>query len=290
MNTWNAEDPPVLPPATLAGRMIGVLRLGTFALLTVICLGIFVTGRYLRPVLGRWVTYHFLTARLWSRIGLRFIGLKHVVRGKPISGGALVANHCSWADILTLRAVRLMYFVSKAEVRDWPGVGFITIVTGTIFIERRRSQAKQQEQILRERMGADQVLTFFPEGTSSDGLRVLPFKSSLFSAFFLDHHGADLAIQPVTIRYAPASESRLPANLYGWWGDMGLGGHVLAVMSRSFGGTAEITFHSPVKAAEFPDRKALAAHCETVVRGGLITGENTGPEHSSRLDNGADSV
>lgn len=290
MNTWNAEDPPVLAPATFSGRVIGALRLGTFTLLTILCLIIFVTGRYLRPVLGRWVTYHFLTARLWSRAGLWFIGVRHVVKGTPISGGALVANHCSWADILTLRAVRLMYFVSKAEVRDWPGVGFISIVTGTIFIERRRSQAKRQEQILRERMGADQVLIFFPEATSSDGLRVLPFKSSLFSAFFLDHHGADLAIQPVTIRYAPAPGSGLPANLYGWWGDMGLGSHVWAVMSRSFGGTAEITFHPPVKAADFPDRKALAAYCERVVREGLSTGAIAALEAASRLDNGADSV
>jgi 1-acyl-sn-glycerol-3-phosphate acyltransferase len=219
--------------------------------------------------LGHWITFHFLAAQFWSRAGLWLIGLRLVVRGKPVASGALVANHCSWADILTLRSVKLMYFVAKAEVRSWPAVGFITAVTGTIYIERQRSQAKQQEQVLRDRIAADQLLIFFPEATSTDGLRVLPFKSSLFSAFFHDHRGADLWIQPVTVRYTPAPGSGLPPSFYGWWGDMELGSHVWAVMSRSFGGRAEVTFHKPVKPQAFRDRKALAEHCTAVVARGL---------------------
>ena len=274
MNTWNAEAPPALPPATALGRVIGALRLAVFVVLTVVCLAIFVSGRYLRAWLGHWITYHFLTARLWSRAGLWLLGLRHRVIGTPVASGALVANHCSWIDILTLRAVRLMYFVSKAEVRTWPGVGFITVVTGTIFIERRRSQAKQQERVLRQRIGADQLLIFFPEGTSTDGLRVLPFKSSLFSAFFFEdpgdgEHGGDFWVQPVTIRYLPAPGAGLPPSFYGWWGDMALGSHIWAVMSRSFGGRAEIRFHAPVRPIDFPDRKALAAYCSDVVAAGL---------------------
>jgi 1-acyl-sn-glycerol-3-phosphate acyltransferase len=195
MNTWNAELPPELPPSSVGGRIAGVLRMTAFLLLTALALAIFITGRTLRAWLGRWVTYHFVAARLWSRAGLWLTGLSLVVRGTPVASGALVSNHCSWADILALRSVRLMYFVAKAEVRRWPAVGFITAVTGTVFIERRRSQAKRQEQVLRERIGASQLLIFFPEGTSTDGLRVLPFKSSLFSAFFqllrlVGRHGA----------------------------------------------------------------------------------------------------
>ena len=274
MNTWNAHAPPVLPPSSLLGKVVGALRLVAFVALTSICLAIFVSGRYLRAAFGHWVTYHFLTARLWSRAGLWLLGLKLIVEGTPVASGALVANHCSYVDILTLRAVRLMYFVSKDEVRTWPGIGFITVVTGTVFIERRRSQAKAQERVLRERIGADQLLIFFPEGTSTDGLRVLPFKSSLFSAFFVEdpgdgERGGDFWVQPVTIRYLPAPGRDLPPEFYGWWGDMALGSHVWAVMSRSFGGRALIRFHPPVRPVDFPDRKALAAYCGAVVERGL---------------------
>jgi len=272
MNTWNAETPPELPPATIPGMVIGALRLTAFLAMTALALAIFVTGRYLRHWLGRWVSYHFLVARLWSRASLWLLGLKLVIHGSPVAAGALVANHCSWIDIASLRAVRLMYFVSKAEVRNWPVVGFITHVCGTIYVERRRNQAKAQERMLRERIGAEQLLIFFPEGTSTDGLRVLPFKSSLFSAFFLDDHGAELWIQPVTIRYRPAPGAGLPANFYGWWGDMSLGGHVWAVMTRSLGGTAEITFHPPVRPRAFADRKALADHCGDAVAQGMAQG------------------
>ncbi len=272
MNTWNAESPPELPPLTAGGRIAGILRMTVFILLTAVILAIFVTGRYLRVWLGRWITFHFLAAQFWSRAGLWLTGLRLVIRGTPVESGALVSNHCSWADILTLRSVKLMYFVAKAEVRRWPAVGFITAVTGTIYIERRRSQAKQQEQVLRERIAANQLLIFFPEATSTDGLRVLPFKSSLFSAFFHDHQAADLWIQPVTVRYTPAPGSDLPPSFYGWWGDMGLGSHIWAVMSRSFGGRAEVIFHQPVKPQAFRDRKALAEHCGAVVARGLTEG------------------
>jgi len=269
MSTWNGHPPPVLPPASLAGRAVGVFRLGLFLLATAVGLVFFLAGRALRGWLGRWVSFHFGVAWLWSRLGLWCCGMRFIVRGTPVTAGALVANHASWLDICTLRSVGLMYFVSKADVRGWPVVGFITAITGTIYIERRRTEAKRQEEVLRQRIAHDQLLIFFPEGTSTDGLRVLPFKSSLFSAFFVDHHAADLWVQPVTIRYAPRPGSGLPPDMYGWWGNMELGAHVWAVMCRSFGGSAEVIFHDPVRPSQFPSRKALAEHCQAAVARGL---------------------
>lgn len=268
MSTWNGAEPASLPPLTTSGRIVGCLRLTAFLVLTAVSLALFVTGRNLRHWCGSWVTFHFGVARLWSRIVVWLLGLRLDIRGTPIRAGALVANHSTWADIPVLRSVSLMYFVSKAEVRSWPVIGYITHVCGTIYIERRRSQAKVQEQMLRDRIAHDQLLLFFPEGTSTDGLRVLDFKSSLFSAFFLDHEGANLWIQPVSVRYVPAAGSGLPASFYGWWGDMELAAHIWAVMSRSFGGRAEIIFHDPVRPVDFPDRKALADHCGAVVAAG----------------------
>ncbi|MEO1274965.1 MAG: lysophospholipid acyltransferase family protein [Pseudomonadota bacterium] len=266
--TWRGTEPPALPPLTAAQKLRGYLRLGAFILLTTVSILLFIAGRYLRHWLGHSVSFHFWVARQWSRGGLWLAGLERQVEGTPVPGGALVANHCSWLDILSLRAVTLMYFVSKAEVSDWPGVGFVTRVTGTIFIERRRSQAKAQEAVLRSRIAADQLLIFFPEGTSTDGQRVLPFKSSLFSVFFDEGRGADLLVQPVSIVYAPAPGSELPAEFYGWWADMPFYGHILDVFARSRRGRVTVTFHPPARPADFSDRKALAEHCQQSVAEG----------------------
>jgi len=263
VQTWDAERPVTLPPLRLGQKLRGSLRLAGFATVTGICLGLFLVGRALRGWLGRWVAFHFVAARAWAILGLKLMGLRLSVRGTPVPAGALVANHCSWLDVLVLRATGLLYFVSKAEVADWPGIGFITRVTGTVFIERRRSAAKHQEQVLLERIAANQRLCFFPEGTSTDGLRVLPFKSSLFSAFFHDDHPEDVAIQPVTVRYTPPRH--LPASFYGWWGTMGFESHMWDVLCRSSGGRAEVIFHPPVAPRSFPDRKALAEHCGRAV-------------------------
>ena len=275
MNTWNAEPPPELDPPTLAGKVVGAVRVAALLAVTLVAVGLFLIGRALRGALGRWVTFHFGVARFWSRICLWLIGLKLVVRGRPVAAGSLVANHSSWIDILSLRSNHLIYFVSKSEVANWPGVGFITRITGTIFIERKRSEAKRQEALLRSRIAHDQLLCFFPEGTSTDGLRVLPFKSSLFSAFFTDGHGADILIQPVSISYHPAEGSDLPDNFYSWWGDMGFESHIWDVVTRSSGGRAEVTFHAAVSAADFADRKALSDYCQGVVDRGVVRGPAT---------------
>ncbi|MEM0987509.1 MAG: lysophospholipid acyltransferase family protein [Pseudomonadota bacterium] len=274
MNTWTAEEPPVLSPPPTIGKVVGGIRVACLLLATAVAVGLFLAGRALRAVLGRWVTFHFGVAWIWARMCLRLAGMRLTVVGQPVASGALVANHSSWLDILALRAVKLIYFVSKAEVADWPGVGFITRITGTVFIERRRSQVKAQEAVLRERIAAEQLLCFFPEGTSTDGLRVLPFKSSLFSAFFEDGQGTDLPIQPVTVRYTVSDGPiELPASFYGWWGNMGFETHIWDVVTRSFGGRVEVIFHPPVRAAEFLDRKRLAEHCQAAVADGMMTGQ-----------------
>ncbi len=270
MQPWNEAPPPDLPTPSLAARVGGALRLAGIVALTASAVGVFLLGRTLRGWLGKRVTFHFEVARWWAIGCLRLTGLRPSVRGAPIRAGALIANHSSWLDILALRAVRLIYFVSKAEVATWPGIGFVTRVTGTIFIDRRRTEAKRQEALLRSRIAHDQLLCFFPEATSTDGQRVLSFKSSLFSAFYAEGRGTGLPIQPVTLRYRPAPG--LPESFYGWWGTMPFEGNIWNVVTLSRGGTVELIFHPPVTAAEFPDRKALAEHCRAAVVAGRETG------------------
>ncbi len=206
----------------------------------------------------------------WGRLNLWLCGVRIRRVGTPMKqGGAIVANHVGWIDIFTLLAADRLFFVSKAEVRDWPVVGILSRQINPVYIERRRTAAKDQEAELKRRLARGDKLCFFPEGTSTDGLRVLPFRSSLFSVFHTEELRETLWVQPVTLIYKP--RQGLPRGFYGWWGDMGLGSHLKAVFALSYRGEVEVIFHTPLSAAEFGDRKTLAAEAETRVRRGLDT-------------------
>ncbi|PJA59921.1 MAG: 1-acyl-sn-glycerol-3-phosphate acyltransferase [Rhodobacterales bacterium CG_4_9_14_3_um_filter_71_31] len=270
MMTWDGAVAPALPPLTPLQRLRGALRLAALLALTVPVLALFLLGRFLRRRVLRGVKFHFLVARLWARAVLVLLGVRRDVVGAPMAaGGVWVSNHASWADIAALRSARLVNFVSKAEVRHWPGVGLLARAADTVFIERRRSQAQTQRNELAKRIRAGQLLCIFPEGTSSDGRRVLPFKSALFSALFEDGV-IDAQVQPVTLNWiAPPG---LPASFFGWWGSMPFEGHIWDVLCRSSGGAVEIVFHPPRRVTDFPDRKALTRWAEDAVRGGLRAG------------------
>lgn len=272
MNTWNDAEPPVLPSRSAMQRVRGTLRLLALCAMTLALVPIFLLGRWVRGAIVPSFGGHFWIARQWSRGCLALCGLSLRVQGTPIPAGALVANHAGWLDILPLRSVGLIYFVSKAEVMHWPIIGFITRITGTVFIERRRSEIKAQEMLLRERIEAGDLLCFFPEGTSTDGLRVVRFKTALFSAFYPDGVGTDALIQPVSVRYQPGAATGLPDSFFGWWGDMPLEPHIWEVLCRSRGGTVDVIFHEPLRCDAFPDRKAIAEACERMVRDGHQNG------------------
>lgn len=238
---------------------------------------VFVTGMVILMLLfwlARLVEWPFRTRKfsnfiIWLACVMScwLMGLRVEVEGMPMeAGGARVCNHSSWMDIFVLRAASQIFFVAKAEVRGWPVLGFIADQTGTMFIERKRTEAKRQEAMFAKRLSQRHRLCFFPEGTSSDGLRVLPFKSTLFSAFMSDQLPGEMWVQPVTVFYRPAPH--LAAHFYGWWGNIGFGEHFLAVLAKSTGGTARVMFHAPVKARDLGDRKALSLHCEAEVRRG----------------------
>lgn len=199
---------------------------------------------------------------------LGILGLRVQTSGQPITGaGAMVANHSSWLDIFVLNSVCDLYFVSKAEVAGWPGVGILARITGTVFIARDRRHAKAQTELFRERLGAGHRLLFFPEGTSTDGMRVLPFKTTLFEAFLTPGLREEMRIQPITVVYhAPEG---IPPRFYGWWGEMEFGPHLLKVLSVWRQGRVEVRYHAPVNVGEFENRKALARHLEQAVRGAM---------------------
>lgn len=201
------------------------------------------------------------------RNAFRVLGIGFSTRGELMrERGAVVANHTSWLDIFALNARKRIYFVSKSEVAGWPGIGWLARATGTVFIDRDPRQARKQTLLFEERLKAGHKLLFFPEGTSTDGLRVLPFKTTLFAAFFNDHLHDFMHVQPVSVVFfAPKGQEE---RFYGWWGDMEFGPHLLKTLAALRQGRVELLYHPPVRVRDFPSRKALAAHCEDAVRQG----------------------
>jgi 1-acyl-sn-glycerol-3-phosphate acyltransferase len=198
------------------------------------------------------------------RTTLRLMGLRVRVRGPRITGpGAIVANHSSWLDIFVLNSRKNIYFVSKAEVAKWPGIGWLARATGTMFIKRDRRDAKAQTILMEERLMHGHRLLFFPEGTSTDGRRVLPFKTTLFAAFFSERLKHELQVQSVSVLYY-APKGAAP-GFYGWWGEMDFAPNLIKVLSQRRQGHVELIYHDPVRVDDFANRKSISAHLEAQI-------------------------
>jgi 1-acyl-sn-glycerol-3-phosphate acyltransferase len=201
---------------------------------------------------------------------LRAFGITVEVRGTPsVEPGTLfVANHISWADIPVLGAVIDAYFVAKADIADWPLVGKGARRLGTLFIQReRRHGVSAQADAIRDRLAAGQSVILFPEGTTSDGTGLLPFRSSLFAAA-----GAARRIQPVALVYAAPDGGALPPERLAeiaWVGDEALLPNAATLATAP---TRAIScFLTPLDPELFPDRKVLANHVREAI-GAAATG------------------
>jgi 1-acyl-sn-glycerol-3-phosphate acyltransferase len=265
MSQW--RDNQISPPRPdLVGWLRVLWRGGLFGGLIYLGLAVLLLVRLVeRPLFGAARPWTPHITRAVCRASMPILGIGYSVRGKPMAQkGAVVANHGSWLDIFVLNASQDIYFVAKSEVESWAAIGWLARATGTVFVARKGSEAKVQQGVFEERLRAGHKLLFFPEGTSTDSLRVLPFKSTLFAAFF--SHGLDrvMHIQPVTVLYhAPEGAD---ARFYGWWGDMVFSKHLLSVLAARRQGRVEVIFHPEVPVDAFADRKALSAHCERVIR------------------------
>ncbi|MEX0285653.1 MAG: lysophospholipid acyltransferase family protein [Paracoccaceae bacterium] len=264
--TWDSNDPPRRVVPGMGGYVLAVCRALPLALLVFGSLIILLLIRLVeRPLFGlhRPVT-PFLT-QFVCRNAFRLLGIRYETSGRRMHHpGGVVANHSSWLDIYALNAADRLYFVSKSEVAKWPGIGWLARATGTVFIDRDRKQARQQADLFSARLGAGHKLLFFPEGTSTDGRRVLPFRSTLFAAFFDPALSAQLYVQPVTVAYyAPVGQD---TRYYGWWGGMDFGSHLIQLLATRPQGRVEVIYHAPLRVADYPDRKALAAACEVIIR------------------------
>lgn len=198
------------------------------------------------PALTRW----------WYRRLCRILGLRLTVTGGLTPGILLVANHISWLDIPVLGAQGDIAFLSKAEIRAWPLIGWMAEVLGTLFIHRGANQARDIADQIATRARAGQVVVIFPEATTADGTQLRPFHPRLFAA--AQEGGARL--QPVALRYGEPDRLDRIAPFIG--DDQALP-HLLRVL-RHPGIQVQVQFLSPLASAGL-DRKGMAEACRRAI-------------------------
>ena len=224
-------------------------------------------------------------ARLYWASLCRLLGLKVRVVGTPArrSGRPVVfaSNHSSWLDILALGGVLEGCFIAKEEVGRWPVIRTVARLGRTVFVSRRVANTGRESDAMRHRLDAGDNLILFPEGTSSDGSRVLPFRSVFFSVAEA-RPGAQLSIQrpliqPVSVVYdqlcgLPIGRASRP--VFAWYGDMDLASHFWR-LAQHRGLRATVLLHAPVDPSAYASRKALAqAVWQTVAEGAATLRQN----------------
>jgi 1-acyl-sn-glycerol-3-phosphate acyltransferase len=208
----------------------------------------------------------------WKTIG-QMLGLQVRVVGAParqVPGQRpiiYVCNHSSWLDIPALGGLLRACFVSKDDVAGWPIVGTIARLGRTVFVSRSRQGIGRERDQMQERLRAGDGLILFPEGTSSDGARVLPFHSSFFAAAYGE---VSPLIQPVSIVYdrlAGLPVGHSSRAVFAWYGDMELAPHVWR-LAQWRGKRVTLLFHAPIDPADHASRKALSQATWQVVADG----------------------
>jgi 1-acyl-sn-glycerol-3-phosphate acyltransferase len=235
-------------------------RAAALAAWTVACLAALGLGALPALAVGRLARLRARAQHGWSKGVCRILGVRLRVTGRPPTGGCLlVANHLSYVDVIVLGALFPCSFVSKAEVARWPVFGWLARAGGTLFVERERKRALAPlNGRLAARLARGDALVLFPEGTSTSGAEVLPFRPALLEPAVR----LGLSVRYAALRYATPAGERPAEEAVCWWGDMTFGPHLLALL-RLPGFDATVLFGS--EALRAGDRKELAARLRRAV-------------------------
>lgn len=203
-------------------------------------------GRFSRENLGTW----------WHRVLLRILDVKLVVRGERLPGTrVMVANHISWLDIPVVGACEPTRFVSKAEVGEWPVIGWLADAYGTFYLRRGSGGTKQLIESIDAHLGHDSIV-FFPEGTTTDGSIVLKFQPRLFATAIETRR----PVQPIALRFSTAADGTVTAP---YIGDDVLLDNIIRLLKHG-PITAELTYCPPID-PEGHDRASLAHAAHTAI-------------------------
>lgn len=204
--------------------------------------------------------------RLWHRVACHSLGIRVHLHGQAQSDRPLllVANHVSWTDIMVLGSVADVAFIAKTEVRDWPVFGWLARLQKTIFVARdqKRDAAVQVNEIAK-RLAGGEIIVLFPEGTTSDGNRLLPIKSSLFGAASSAAQqvpGRLVHVQPVALAYTGIhgmAMGRFHRPVAAWPGTVGLVPSLMGIM-RAGALDVDVSFGDAIAFSHGDNRKTLS--------------------------------
>lgn len=213
---------------------------------------------------------HLFHRALCALVGVR---IREVGHRAPDAPALILANHVSWLDICVISALGPVVFVAKSEVARWPVFGFLSKLQRTIFIDRQarhRTGAATKE--IGERLLTGDAVVLFAEGTSSDGIRILPFRSALIGAV---HHALGqskqhdaITVQPMSlgyVRWSGLPVGRALRERVAWYGDADLLPHFFGVLAT---GAIDVTvsWGEPIAYDMNADRKQIARRAEAEVR------------------------
>lgn len=213
------------------------------------------------------------TLARWTFQGVaRLFGLHVEVKGalSPYRPLLLVANHCSYLDILALGSTLPVAFTPKKEIRHWPLIGFCCRLSGCVFIERTPRAITQTKAQIAQRLGMGRVMCIFPEGTTNDGTHLRPFKSSFFSLA----EAEAMAVQPAVLCYRQCDGRTLDAAgraQLAWYDDMALLPHLWRVLNKRRI-TVCLRLLPALEPGAYATRKALCAASEMQIRLALAEG------------------
>ncbi len=244
------------PPVSLAGW----LRFGGRVLLLVLLLLLLVPIHYV----WRLLAFGSPWPKVFLGTAARICGARIKVFGTPLRRDVFyIANHVSWIDILAMGGASGTAFVSKAELGDVPLVGWLARINRTIFVKREdKLNVAGQINDLREALLDNWSVTVFPEGTTTDGQSLLPFKSSMLKV--LEPPPQGVLVQPVHLDYGPVAEE------IGWVGVETGTNNALRILTRPGTFRLVMTFMEPFCPAEFPGRKTIAAESRRRIEEALL--------------------
>ncbi len=180
-----------------------------------------------------------------------------------------LSNHISYLDVMVLGGFVPAYFIAKSDVAHWPVLGFLSKLQNTLFFERKGQRVKEQLKIMSDHFSQHKNLILFPEGTSTSGEQVEPFKSSLLQS--LEMTSLDVAIQPITIAYTHHKKQKMDQGVrdyFAWYGDMPFASHFFSAAGMG-GVDVSIIFHAPISLKDFSCRKDCTQYCYEQVSKGL---------------------
>ena len=217
--------------------------------------------------------YAYIIPYFYHKVCLRIFGIKIKTFGKVSINSPilLISNHASYLDIIILGSLFKTSFIAKKEISKWPLLGILAKLQNTIFIDRRISSLKKQENQIIKHLNEKKNLVIFPEGTSSDGNRVLPFKSSLFN-IFEKNLNSKILVQTITIVYKKINGipmNRIERKNITWHSNMDLIPNIFNVLKK-LSIEVEVIFNDEFLPSKEYDRKKLALHCWEKINYNLI--------------------